>query len=55
MEGAASWEKRKLADGTELKKREWPVGVWIAQLKKGLAAVAAAKSAQQFGREEEMK
>jgi len=26
-----------------------PIEAWIAQLKKGLAAIAAAKSSQQFG------
>ncbi len=55
MQTAAFWEKRKPADGAEQKKRELPAGTWIAQLKKGLAAIAAAKSSQQFGREEEMK
>jgi hypothetical protein len=52
MRAAAFWERLKPADGAELK---GPVGAWIAQLKKGLAAIAAAKSSQQFGREEEMK
>jgi hypothetical protein len=47
---AAFWERFKLAYGAELK---GTVGAWIAQLKKGLAAIAAAKTSQQFGREEE--
>jgi len=50
---AAFWERLKPTDGADLKGREGPVGAWIAQLKKGLAAIAAAKSSQQFGREEE--
>ncbi len=53
MRAAASWEKLEQADGTELKEPKGPVGELIAQLKKGLAAIAAAKSSQQFGREEE--
>jgi len=50
MGAPAFWEKWKSADGAELK---GPLGAWIAQLKKGLAAIALAKSSQQFGREEE--
>jgi hypothetical protein len=50
MRAAAFWERFKSADGATLK---GPVGAWIAELKKGLAAIAAAKSSQQFGREEE--
>ena len=50
---AAFWERLKPTDGADLKGREGPVGAWIAQLKKGLAAIATAKSSQQFGREEE--
>jgi hypothetical protein len=50
---AAFWERWKPADGAELKEREGLVRAWIARLKKGLAAIAAAKSSQQFGREEE--
>jgi hypothetical protein len=50
---AAFWERLKPRDGTDLKGPEGPVGAWIAQLKKGLAAIATAKSSQQFGREEE--
>ena len=50
---AAFWERVKPGDGTDLKGREGPVGEWIARLKKGLVAIAAAKSSQQFGREEE--
>ena len=53
MRPSAFWERLKPADGAAQQKREWPVGAWIAQLKKGLAAIAAAKSSQQFGREEE--
>jgi len=47
---APFWERFRPADGAELK---GTVGAWIARLKKGLAAIAAAKSSQQFGREEE--
>jgi hypothetical protein len=50
---AAFWERWKTADGAELKEPDGPVSAWIAQLKKGVAAIAAAKSSQQFGREEE--
>jgi hypothetical protein len=50
---AAFWERLKPTEGADLKGREGPVGTWIAQLKKGLAAIAAAKSSQHFGREEE--
>jgi hypothetical protein len=50
---AAFWERWKLADGAESKEREGSAGAWVAKLKKGLAAIAAAKSSQQFGREEE--
>jgi len=55
MGAAAFWERLKPADGREQKGQEGPVGAWIAQLKKGLAAIAAAKSSQQLGREEETK
>ena len=50
---AGFWERLKPADGADLKGQEGPVGAWITQLKKGLAAIATAKSSQQFGREEE--
>ncbi len=53
MWGTGSWEKLKPADGAEMREPERPVGAWIAQLKQGLAAIAVAKSWQQFGREEE--
>ncbi len=52
MAATASWEKP--ADGEEPKEPKAPIVAWIAQLKKGLAAIASAKSSQQFGREEEM-
>jgi len=55
MGAADFWERLKPADGAEQKGQEGPVGTWIARLKKGLAAIAAAKSLQQFGREEETK
>jgi hypothetical protein len=55
MGAAAFWERLKPVDGAEMKEPEGPIGAWIEQLKKGLAAIAAAKSSQQFGREEEMK
>jgi hypothetical protein len=50
MGAAAFWERWKPADGAQMK---GPVSAWIEHLKKGLAAIAAAKSSQQFGREEE--
>ena len=53
MGAAAFWERLKPAGGAEQKEQERQVGTWIVQLKKGLAAIAAAKSSQQFGREEE--
>ena len=55
MGAAAFWKKLKPAEGAELKEKEGPFAACIAQLKKGLAAIAIAKSSQQFGREEEMK
>ena len=55
MGAAAFWERLKPAGGAEQKEQERQVGTWIVQLKKGLAAIAAAKSSQQFGREEETK
>ncbi len=55
MAATAFWEKRKPADGAEMKESEGPAVAWIAQLKKGLAAIALAKSSQQFGREGEKK
>jgi hypothetical protein len=53
MGAAAIWEKLKSANGEDRKEHDGPIGAWIARLKKGLAAIAAAKSSQQFGREEE--
>ena len=50
MAVAALWERFKPAVGADLKRA---LRGWIAELKKGLAAIAAAKSSQQFGREEE--
>jgi hypothetical protein len=55
MSAAEFWRKVKPGDGAELKEKEEPATAWIAQLKKGLAAIAIAKSSQQFGREEETK
>jgi hypothetical protein len=55
MGTAAFWKRVKQAAGTDLKERETLVTAWVAQVKKGLAAIAMAKSSQQFGREEEMK
>ena len=53
MGAAAFWKRVKRAAETDLKERKRLVAAWIAQLKKGLAAIAMAKSSQQFGREEE--
>lgn len=47
MGAAAFWKRVKRAAGL--------VTAWMAQLKKGLAVIAMAKSSQQFGREEETK
>jgi hypothetical protein len=55
MGAAAFWKKVKHAAETHLKERQTLITAWIAQLKKGLAAIAMAKSSQQFGREEETK
>jgi len=55
MEAAAFWKRVKHAAETDRKERERVVTAWIAQLKKGLTAIAMAKSSQQFGREEETK
>jgi len=55
MGAAAFWKRVKRAAETDLKERKRFVAAWIAQLKKGLAAIAMAKSSQQFGREEETK
>ncbi len=52
MVASAFWKRIRHAAETE---REKLVTTWIAQLKKGLAAIAMAKSSQQFGREEETK
>ena len=53
MGAAAFWEKWKPGHREDLKEHDGPIEAWIAQLKKGLAAIATAKSSQQFGREEE--
>ena len=55
MGAVAFWKKVKHVAEMDLRGRERLVTAWIAQLKKGLAAIAMAKSSQQFGREEEMK
>ena len=55
MGAAAFWKKVKRAAGRDLMEHEALVTAWIAQLKRGLAAIAMAKSSQQFGREEDTK
>ncbi len=55
MVASAFWKRVRRAAETDLKERGKLVTVWVAQLKKGLAAIAMAKSSQQFGREEETK
>jgi len=55
MGASAFWKRVRHAAETDLKEREKLVTTWIALLKKGLAAIAMAKSSQQFGREEETK
>src|SRR5438309_5774213 len=55
MVASAFWKRIRHAAETDQKEREKLVTTWVAQLKKGLAAIAMAKSSQQFGREEETK
>ena len=55
MGAAALWKRVKRAAETDLKEHDRLVTAWFAQLKKGLAAIAMAKSSQQFRREEETK
>jgi hypothetical protein len=50
---AAFWERWRTASAAEKKEQERPAAAWIVQLKKGIAAIAVAKSSQQSGREEE--
>jgi hypothetical protein len=49
----ALWEKLKPAVPMELKQSENWFAAGIARLKAAVAEIAAAKSSQQFGREEE--
>jgi len=55
MGAATFWKKAKRVAETDLKEYERLATACVAQLKKGLAAIAMAKSSQQFGREEETK
>ena len=55
MGASAFWKRVRHTAETDQKEREKLVTTWIAQLKKRLAAIAMAKSSQQFGREEETK
>ncbi|OLB36015.1 MAG: hypothetical protein AUH11_12575 [Acidobacteria bacterium 13_2_20CM_57_17] len=55
MVASVFWKRIRHAAETDQKEREKLVTAWVAQLKKGLAAIAIAKSSQQFGREEETK
>ena len=55
MRAAALWEKIRptvLAGVAEQEKR---IAEWMARVKSGVAEIAAAKSFQQFGREEKEK
>lgn len=54
MRVEAFWEKAKPAVHAETHERAGRFAVWIACLKTTIAEVAAAKSSQQFGREEEI-
>jgi hypothetical protein len=53
MGAAAFWKKVKPAVPAEMESQEKWFAAWIARLKAGIAEIAATKSSQQFGREEE--
>ena len=53
MGAAALWEKVKPAFRAEMEEQEKWFAAWIVRLRTGVAEIAAAKSSQQFGREEE--
>jgi hypothetical protein len=53
MGAAAFWEKVKPVVRAELQEQEKWFAAWIVRLRTGVAEIAATKSSQQFGREEE--
>lgn len=53
MGTATFWEKIKPTVHAEKEEQEGLFAAWIAHLKKWIAEIAATKSFQQFGREEE--
>jgi hypothetical protein len=53
MRVAAVWLKMRLVPRAEMEALKKWYAAWSARVKKGIAEVAAAKSSQQFGREEE--
>jgi hypothetical protein len=53
MRVAAVWLKMRLVPRAELGAIKKWLAAWGPRVKKGIAEVAAAKSSQQFGREEE--
>ena len=53
MRVAAFWEKAKPAVRAETQDLAGRFAAYIARLKAAIAEIAAAKSSQQFGREEE--
>jgi hypothetical protein len=52
MRVGALWEKGAVRGETQ-QRAGW-FAAWIARMKTAIAAIAAAKSSQQFGREEEI-
>jgi hypothetical protein len=53
MGAAAFWEKVKPAVRAGMEEQGKWFAAWIVRLRAGVAEIAAAKSSQQFGREEE--
>jgi len=53
MAATAFWQKLRPAPRAETGALKKWFAAWIRRVKKGIAEVAAAKSSQQFGREEE--
>lgn len=54
MRVAAFWRKVEPAVRAETQEQAGRFAAWIARLKAAIAEIAAAKSSQQFGREEEI-
>jgi len=55
MRAAALWEKIRLTVLAGVAQQEKWFAEWMARVKSGVAEIAAAKSFQQFGREEKEK